>query len=231
MTTQLSFVVDKPMPKLKALKETPTTRIYLLGPSAVSTLELLGAILGNPDTALALLARFTTIGDIARATNFDLESVAGIGPGGVARIKAAFELGRRLLISSDGDRPTITIPADAANLLMGEMSLLEQETMRVMLLDTRNRVLSIQTVYQGSLNTTMVRVAELFREAIRGNCAAIIVAHNHPSGDPSPSPEDVAITKDVVTAGKLLSIDVLDHLIIGGQGKFVSLKERGLGFA
>lgn len=231
MTTQLSFVVDKPTPKLKELKETPTHRIYLLGPSAVSTLELLGAILGNPDTALALLVKFPAIGDIARATNFDLESVAGIGHGGVARIKAAFELGRRLLVSSDGDRPTITSPADAANLLMGEMSVLEQESMRVILLDTRNRVLSTQTVYQGSLNTTMVRIAELFREAIRGNCAAIIVAHNHPSSDPSPSPEDVAITKDIVSAGKLLSIEVLDHLIIGGQGRFVSLKERGLGFA
>ena len=85
---------------------------------------------------------------------------------------------------------------------MGEMSVLEQESMRVILLDTRNRVLSTQTVYQGSLNTTMVRIAELFREAIRGNCAAIIVAHNHPSGDPSPSPEDVAITKEIVAAGK-----------------------------
>jgi DNA repair protein RadC len=109
------------------------------------------------------------------------------------------------------------------------MGLLEQESMRVILLDTRNRVQAIQTVYQGSLNTTMVRVSELFREAVRANCAAIIVAHNHPSGDPSPSPEDVAITKDIVAAGKLLSIDVLDHLVIGRQ-RFVSLKERGLGF-
>jgi DNA repair protein RadC len=231
MNTQTSFVVERPSPKLKELKETPTHRIYLLGPSAASTLELLGAILGNPDTALALLSHFPTLGDVARATKFDLESVPGIGHGGVARIKAAFELGRRLLVSSDGDRPTITSPADAANLLMGEMSLMEQECMRVILLDTRNRVLDIKTIYQGSLNTTMVRVAELFREAIRGNCAAIIVAHNHPSGDPSPSPEDVAITKDVVAAGKLLSVDVLDHLVIGGQGRFVSLKERGLGFA
>ena len=230
-THQLSFVVDKPTPKLKELKETPTHRIYLLGPSTVSTLELLGAILGNPDTALALLARFPTVGEIARATNFELEDVAGIGHGGVARIKAAFELGRRLLVSSDGDRPTITSPADAANLLMGEMSVLEQEEMRVILLDTRNRVMSIQTVYKGSLNTTMVRVGELFREAVRGNCAAIIVAHSHPSGIPDPSPEDVAITKEIVAAGKLLSVEALDHLIIGHGGRFVSLKERGLGFA
>ncbi len=231
MTTQLSLLpASAPAPKLKTLRETPTSRIHMLGPSAVSTLELLGAILGNPDTALALLVKFPMIGDIARATNFDLENVPGIGPGGVARIKAAFELGRRLLVSSDGDRPTITSPADAANLVMGEMSLLEQESMRVILLDTRNRVLSIQEAYKGSLNTTMVRIAELFREAIRGNCAAIIVAHNHPSGDPSPSPEDVAITKEIVAAGKLLSVDVLDHIVVGHAGRFVSLKERGLGF-
>ncbi len=226
---QLSLWAIEPRPTLKMLKETPSRRIYQVGPSAASMLELLGAILGNPDTALALLNRFPQIGDIARATNFDLEQVPGIGPGGVARIKAAFELGRRLLTSADGERPLITSPTDAANLLLGEMSLLEQESMRVILLDTRNRVQAIQTLYQGSLNTTMVRVGELFREAVRGNCAAIIVAHNHPSGDPSPSPEDVSITREIVSAGKLLGIDVLDHLVIG-RGRFVSLKERGLGF-
>jgi len=216
-------------PTLKALRETPANRIYRQGAPAASTLELLGAILRNPDTALALLNRFPTLGDLARATPFDLESAPGVGPGGVAAIKAAFELGRRLTISSNGERFTITSPADAANLLMGEMSVLEQETMRVILLDTRCRVVSIQTVYQGSLNTTHVRVAELFREAIRANCATIIVAHNHPSGDPSPSPEDVAMTREIVSAGKLLGIEVLDHLVIG-QGRFASLKERGLGF-
>ena len=231
MTTQPSLLpAPAPAPRLKTLRETPTSRIYMLGPSAVSTLELLGAILGNSDTALALLARFPTIGEIARATNFELEDVVGIGPGGVARIKAAFELGRRLSVSSDSERPTITSPADAANLLMGKMSLAEQETMSVILLDTRNRVLCIQEVYKGSLNTTMVRIAELFREAIRGNCAAIIVAHSHPSGIPDPSPVDVAITKDIVAAGKLLSVEVLDHLVIG-KAKYVSLKERGLGFS
>ncbi len=226
---QASLLPLSPPPMLKALREMPTSRICQVGASAVSALELLGAILGNPDTALSLLNRFPSLGEIARASRFDLESVAGIGPGGAARLKAAFELGRRLLVSSDGERPTITCPADAADLLMAEMSVLEQESMRAVLLDTRNRVLSIQEIYRGSLNTTMVRIAELFREAVRGNCAAIIVAHNHPSGDPSPSPEDVAITKDIVAAGKLLSIDVLDHIVVGHQ-RFVSLKERGLGF-
>ena len=109
------------------------------------------------------------------------------------------------------------------------MSLLPQEHLRTVLLDTRNRVLSIPTVYIGSLNAAQVRVGEMFREAIRANCAAMIVVHNHPSGDPTPSPEDVQVTRMIVEAGSLLNIDVLDHLIIGRQ-RFVSLKERGLGF-
>ena len=101
--------------------------------------------------------------------------------------------------------------------------------MRLILLDTRNRVLSMPTLYVGSLNSSVVRVGELFRAAIRENAAALIVAHNHPSGDPSPSPEDVNVTRQLVRAGKLLDIDVLDHIVIGQQ-RFVSLKERGLGF-
>ena len=113
---------------------------------------------------------------------------------------------------------------------MGEMSVLEQEHMRVLLLDTRNRVLAVPTVYQGSLNTSVVRVSEIFRDAIRQNAAAIIVVHNHPSGDPTPSSEDVAVTRSIIIAGKLLDIEVLDHLVIGNQ-RFVSLKERGLAFS
>ncbi len=111
-----------------------------------------------------------------------------------------------------------------------EMSALEQEHLRVILLDRRNRVLAIVEVYKGSVNSSQVRVGELFKEAIRVNASAIIVTHNHPSGDPTPSPDDVAVTRAMVQAGKLLDIDVLDHLVIG-QGKWVSLKERGLGFS
>jgi DNA repair protein RadC len=145
------------------------------------------------------------------------------------QLKAALELGRRLLLTSPNDRPTVRSPGDAAALIMLDMAALEQEHMRVLLLDTRNRVIAITEVYKGSLNTSMIRVAELFRDAIRQNCAAVILAHNHPSGDPTPSPEDIAVTKQVVEAGKLLDIEVLDHLVIGQQ-RYVSLKERGLGF-
>ncbi len=147
----------------------------------------------------------------------------------MTQLKAALELGRRLMTVSPHERPQVRSPAEAAELIMTEMSLLEQEQLRTILLDTRNTVLGVPLVYQGSLNTAVVRVGELFRHAIRANAAAIIVAHNHPSGDPAPSPEDVRVTRAVVEAGKLLNIDVLDHLVIGHQ-RFVSMKERGLGF-
>jgi DNA repair protein RadC len=106
---------------------------------------------------------------------------------------------------------------------------LEQEHFRVLYLDTRNRLLGSETVYVGSLNASHIRVGEIFRDAVKRNCAAIIVVHNHPSGDPSPSPEDVAVTRQIVAAGRLLDIEALDHLVIGQQ-RFVSLRERGLGF-
>ncbi len=215
-------------PTLKAIQETPARRMALIGASGLATLELISAVVGNPDTALKVLNNFPTLAEIARASWYDLSAISGMGPTKTAALKACLELGRRLLIESPADKPTLASPADAYNLLT-DMALLEQEQMRVILLDTRNRVQGIHTIYQGSLNTTMVRIAELFREAIRANCAGIIVVHNHPSGDPAPSPDDVAVTRAIVQAGKLLDIDVLDHLVIGA-GKFVSLKERGLGF-
>ena len=127
------------------------------------------------------------------------------------------------------DSSRVSSPADAANLLMSDMALLEQEHLRLVLLDTRNHVLATPNIYVGSLNTSVIRVGELFRHAIKENAAAMIVAHNHPSGDPSPSPEDVSVTRQIVSAGQLLDVEVLDHLVIG-HGRYVSLKERGLGF-
>ena len=112
---------------------------------------------------------------------------------------------------------------------MLEMGLLEQEVMRTVLLNTKNFVIGSPVIYQGSANTAVIRVGELFREAVKRNAVSMIVVHNHPSGDPTPSPEDVAVTREIVQAGKLLDIEVLDHLVIGHQ-RFVSLKERGLGF-
>ena len=127
------------------------------------------------------------------------------------------------------DREQIRSPHDIAALLMVEMGYLDQEELRTVLLDTKNRLQGIVTVYRGSLNTSLVRVGEVYKEALRRNSAALIVAHNHPSGDPTPSPEDVLMTHAIADAGRLLDVDCLDHLVIG-QGKWVSMREKGLGF-
>ncbi len=142
---------------------------------------------------------------------------------------AAIELGRRIRLETVDEKAAIHSPADAAALVEYEMSALQQEHLWVINLDTRNRLINIERLYQGSLNSSTVRVGELFRGAIQKNAAGIIVVHNHPSGDPAPSPEDINLTRSVVQAGKLLDIELLDHLVIG-RGRFISLKERGLGF-
>lgn len=112
---------------------------------------------------------------------------------------------------------------------MVEMGHLDQEELRTVLLDTKNRLQGIVTVYKGSLNASMIRVGEVYKDALRRNSAAIIVAHNHPSGQPDPSPEDVLVTREIVAAGRLLDVECLDHLVIG-QGRWVSMRERGLGW-
>ena len=180
--------------------------------------------------ATRLLVTYHGLAGLAQAPFGELAAFKGVGPAKATELQAAFELARRLARECPEDsRTQVKSPADAANLLMLEMSMLEQEHLRTILLDSKNHVLKVHTVYIGSLNTASVRVGELFREAIRPNSAAMIVAHNHPSGDPTPSPEDVHVTRQIVEAGKLLDIDVLDHLVIGQQ-RWVSLKERGLGF-
>ncbi len=218
------------------LSDRPRERLIRDGATALSTAELLAIIFrvgvtGENVLTLAnrLLGKYGGLAGLARAPFTDLQAEHGLGEAKVTQLKAAFELGRRLALTTPEERFQVRSPADAANLLMGEMSVLEQEHLRVVLLDTRNRVIAITQVYVGSLNTSVVRVSELFREAVRRNAAAVIIVHNHPSGDPAPSPEDVALTRNVISAGQLLDIEVLDHLVIGQQ-RFVSLKERGLAF-
>ncbi|NPA90816.1 MAG: JAB domain-containing protein [Chloroflexi bacterium] len=222
----------KDMPK----GERPRERLQHYGAQALSTAELLAIILrtgvgGENVIRLAerLLSHFNGLPGIAQASFDELCQVKGIGPAKVTQIKAALELGRRLLVSAPEEKPVIHSPDIAANLIASEMALLPQEEFWVLLLDVRNRLRHIQRLYRGSLTQARVRVGEVFREAIRGNAAAIIVAHNHPSGDPTPSPQDVHLTRLLVEAGRLLDIPLLDHLIIG-HGRWVSLKERGLGF-
>ena len=212
--------------------ERPRARLEAYGSGMLSTAELLAILIGTPHQvhdAEKLLSTLEGLPGIAQATWTELCGQPGIGPATTARIKAALELGRRLLVAAPHERPQVRQPADAANLLMAEMSLLDQEELRIVLLDTRNRIVAVETLYKGSLNSASVRVGEVFKGAIRRNVAAIIIVHNHPSGDPTPSPEDVQVTRQIVEAGGLLDIEVLDHLVIGRQ-RFVSLKERGLGF-
>lgn len=215
-------------------REQPLARLERLGPAALSTAELLQLLLdakADPLLPLRLLTTWRPLNEMGHATPLDLMRVEGMTHVRSARIRAALELGRRALSETVEENPIVRSPSDAANLLIPEMKGMQQEQMRVVLLNTKNRVLGITTVYQGSLHTTVVRVTELFREAVRQNCAAIIVAHNHPSGDPTPSPEDIAVTREIVQSGKLLDIDVMDHLVIGDANRWVSLKERGLGFS
>ena len=226
----------QPMIRDMPESERPRERLIKYGAGALSTAELL-AILLRVGVAgenviylgMRLLSQHHGLSGLAKASHSELEATKGVGPVKVTQLKAAFELGRRLLVEAPDERPQIRSPADAANLLMLEMGLLDQEHLRLLLLDTKNRVLEMPTVYIGNLNTSVIRVGELFRYALRANCAGMIVVHNHPSGDPAPSPEDVRVTERIVEAGRLLDIDVLDHIIIGKQ-RFVSLKERKLGF-
>lgn len=213
-------------------EERPLYRLHHAGSSALATSELLALVLGTseaPGLAADLLATFGSLHQLARAGKNQLMRVHGIGEAQAARIVALLELCRRLQGPPADERPRVTSPAEAANLLMGRMGYLDQEELWVILLDTRNRVLGTTAIYRGSLNTSVVRVGEIFRPAIEAPAAAVIVAHNHPSNDVSPSPEDVNVTRQIVKAGKLLDVDVLDHLIIS-SGRYTSLKERGHGF-
>jgi DNA repair protein RadC len=228
----------KPVYRIMDLHESdrPRERLATLGPQALSNAELIAILLrvgvtGENAVQMGqrLLNKFHGLSGLHRAPFKELVDQHGLGEAKASQIKAAIELGRRLTLESPEERAAINSPADAAALVQYEMSVLEQEHLRVILLDRRNRVLETVEVYKGSVNSSQVRVGELFKEAIRRNASGMIVIHNHPSGDPTPSPDDVAVTRAIVQAGKLLDVEVLDHLVIG-QGRWVSLKERGLGF-
>lgn len=215
----------------------PRERLRASGAAALADAELLAILLrvgiegvNAIQLAQQLLVEFGGWAGLQRADFEELARRRGMGEAKTAQLKAALEIGRRLLLASGEERFQIRSPSDAAQLMQIEMSHLDQEQLRAICLDTKNRVQKIQTVYVGSLNASMVRIGEVFKEAIRLNSASIIVVHNHPSGDPTPSPEDIVVTRQMIEAGRLLDIDVLDHLVIG-NGRFVSMRERGLAFA
>jgi len=220
-----------------AEEERPRERLAHNGPEGLTKAELLAILLrvgveGENSVQLGerILHELGGLQGIQKASFAEVCNIRGLGPAKAAQLKAAIELGRRLNLESPELSGAISSPGDAAELVRYEMQGLIQEQLWVILLDTRNRKIWIDKVYAGSLNSSMVRVGELFRAAVQRSAASIILVHNHPSGDPTPSPEDVALTRTAVQAGKLMDIEVLDHLVIG-QGRWVSMKEKDLGFA
>jgi len=223
---------NPPQMRVRRLRDQPAYRVTQNAASC-SAPELFATLIGGEkqiETADALLAHFG--GDLRRiyqAHPTELAQVKGVTINMAARIKAALTLGIRLNDPIE-ERVSINSPADAAALVQYEMGLLQQEYLKVMLLDTRNHVLDIVEVYHGSVNSSQVRIAEVMRPAVQRMATGMIVLHNHPSQDPTPSPDDVAVTRAMVQAAKLLDINLLDHLVIC-QHRFVSLKERNLGFS
>lgn len=214
--------------------ERPRERLQHHGPSAVSTAELLAIQLrtGTQErSALGLgellLSQFNGLRGVANASIEELSRVKGVGPVKAVQIAAAVELGKRLSAISDFERPTIQSPQDVANLLLPELRDAKKEHFKSLLLDTKNRLIKIVTVSVGILDSSLVHPREVYRDAIAVSAASLIVAHNHPSGDPTPSAEDNRVTQRLAECGELLGIELLDHIIIG-DNRWVSLKERGL---
>jgi DNA repair protein RadC len=223
--------------KEMAADERPREKLINRGVSSLSNAELLAIILrvGRPgETVLQLANRLLVdyggLTGLARADFSKLKNERGLGEVKACELQAALEIGRRLLLAGPGERMQVRNPSDIANWLMAEMAPLEQEHLRVVLLNTKNQVVRPPIeLYRGSLNKSTVRVAELFKDAIRENAAAIIIVHNHPSGDPTPSNEDIVMTGKAVDAGRLMEVEVLDHLIIGEQ-RYISMRDKRLGF-
>lgn len=212
----------------------PRGRLEKHGAPFLSDAELLAILLrmgSGEENALQVAERLLKDGQglrgLARLSYAELADM--LGAARAASVLAALELGRRLISREGEERPVIRTAEDAARLIMLDMESLTQEHLRVILLDATRRVMSVPTVYIGSLNMTVVRIAEVFREAIIRNAPTVVLVHNHPSGDPTPSEEDFSLTEKLVEAGKLLDIMVLDHVIIG-RGNWVSLRDTGLHF-
>jgi DNA repair protein RadC len=214
--------------------ERPRERLRDHGPAALSNAELLAIILRSGTSkqsvltlAQSLLQRHHGLGGLARMSYAELLAEPGLGEAKAAEVRALFQLAARIQALEVGERAVIRSPQDVYALLGGEMAPLQQEHMRVLLINTRNQVLGVHEVYVGNVSSALVRPAEVFRDAVRQNSPSIIVVHNHPSGDPSPSPDDVNLTKQLVSAGQLLGIELLDHVVIG-EARYASLKSLGL---
>ncbi len=217
------------------LSERPRERLQKLGVEALSAQEILAVILGRGIagesvmvTAQRLLSQFGDLKGIAGASVEELSQVKGIGLAKAAQIKAAFELSRRLEgYPQAEDKPVVKTPEDVTSLVRGRLKGKKKEHFLALLLDTRNRLIKVSEIAIGSLDASIVHPREVFKEAISASAASVIFAHNHPSGDPTASEDDIRLTKRLVKAGEIVGIDVLDHIIIGDEN-YLSLKREGL---
>jgi DNA repair protein RadC len=217
-------------------EDRPRERLAARGAAGLSNAELVALLWGAGsagrsalDLAVEALAEHDGLTGLSQATLVELDAIPGVGTARAMRLAAAFELGRRLLADWPSGRLAVRGPRDLADRLILQMGRLEREELRVVVLNTKNIVLAVETVYRGNVSASLVRVGELFRDAVRQHAAAVILVHNHPSGDPTPSPDDLHLTAEAVAAGRLLDVPVLDHLIIGHDA-YVSLRDRGISF-
>lgn len=235
-STQAALTIVKPEYRATVhdmpVDDRPRERLQKHGADSLSLAELLAIILRTGTTrenvielAGKLLAKYSGLNGLMSADFHELSSEYGLGPAKTAQLKAALELGKRLSMSLPEKRYQIKSADDAANVVRMELMFLDHEQMHILLLDTKNQLIENIKRYKGTVNSSVLRSAEIFRTAIVRNCPSIIICHNHPSGDPTPSNEDIEVTRQLIDAGKLLDIDVLDHLIIGNP-RYVSLKQR-----
>ncbi len=220
--------------KQMPVNERPRERLLRVGPSALSSAELISIIVrtgvrGQSALSLAtsVLQTFGGVRGIASVSTRDLATQKGIGPAKAVQIKAAIELGRRAFMLEPEDLVQINGPRDVAQLIIGDMRYLDREHFRVVILNAKNKVEDVVTISIGCLDSSLAHPREVFKECVRRNCARVILAHNHPSGDPTPSDADIAITRRLASCGMILGIEVLDHIIVG-DNRYQSLKELGL---
>ncbi|WP_338555259.1 DNA repair protein RadC [Paenibacillus sp. KS-LC4] len=227
MELQRQFIRDVPQ------EERPRERLMKYGAEALSHTELLAILLrtGTKKESVVHLAGniMKECGNLRNLMDMSLEeltAIRGIGPAKAIQLRAGLELGRRVSRTGNGEVVTVKRPEDAANYVMDELRHLRKEHFVCLFLNTKNHIIAQETLSMGTLNASLVHPREVFRAAIKCSSASLICVHNHPSGDPTPSPEDIALTKRLVSAGELVGIEVLDHLVIG-DGRFISLKEQG----
>ncbi|MDO7786259.1 RadC family protein [Desulforamulus aquiferis] len=226
----MSYPVLRELPP----EQRPRERMIKEGSGSLSDIDLLAIILRTGtakasalELAAGIIGRFRDLRNLSQATIEELSTIKGIGAVKAVQVKAALELGKRLASLPSEDRTVIRCPEDVCSLVMEELRDLDREFFQALLLNTKNQVISRETISIGTLNASMVHPRELYKIAIRRSAAAVILVHNHPSGDPTPSREDISLTKRLIEAGEIIGIDVLDHIIIG-DNKFISLKSKGL---